>query len=119
VTDRFLSDADTHPMRARQESPRPNYATLSRPRRLALLDGGSSRRTTVMRLCPSGQPAHISLIRRRSRPIISGVSAPSGISIKREDPGRPKNHLTTGPPISVRIAGRGAAISAILHGGPD
>jgi hypothetical protein len=29
VTDSFLSDADTHVMRARQESPRANYATLA------------------------------------------------------------------------------------------
>src|SRR2546427_6825763 len=34
--------------------------------RLAPLDGGRSRRSGVMRLCSSEQPAHISLIRRRS-----------------------------------------------------
>jgi hypothetical protein len=42
--------------------------------RLARLDGGRSRRTTVMRLCP-GQPAYISLIRRRSRLIGTAVGA--------------------------------------------
>src|SRR5437879_2963369 len=43
--------------------------------RLAPLDGGSSRRSGVMRLCSSEQPAHISLIRRRSRSIVSRAPA--------------------------------------------
>jgi hypothetical protein len=53
---------------ARLESPRACYATLGlRPEGFARLDGGSSRRSTVMRLCPAGQPAYIRVIRRRSR----------------------------------------------------
>ena len=57
-------------MLARLESPRACYATLGLwPEGLARLDGGSSRRSTVMRLCPTGQPAHIRVIRRRSRRI--------------------------------------------------
>jgi hypothetical protein len=55
-------------VQARLESPRACYATLGlRPGGLARLDGGSSRRSTVMRLCPPGQPAYIRVIRRRSR----------------------------------------------------
>jgi hypothetical protein len=55
-------------VQARLESPRANYATPGlRPGGLAPLDGGSSRRNTVMRLCPVGQPAYIRVIRRRSR----------------------------------------------------
>ena len=57
-------------VQARLESPRACYATLGlRPGGLARLDGGSSRRSTVMRLCPPGQPAYIRVIRRRSRRI--------------------------------------------------
>src|SRR2546425_1857369 len=56
---------------------------ISRPRRLAPLDGGSSRRTTVMWLCPAGQSTYISLIRRRSRPIVSRAPAPSGIHLHK------------------------------------
>jgi hypothetical protein len=54
--------------------------------RLALLDGGSSRRTTVMRLGPSGQPAYISLIRRRRRLIFRCALAPSGIPFRFHRP---------------------------------
>ncbi len=64
---------DPHAVQARLESPRTRYATPRlRPGRLAPLDGGSSRRSTVMRLCPAGQPAHIRVIRRRSRRIAYG-----------------------------------------------
>ena len=53
---------------ARSEHPRVGYATPGVwPGGLARLDGGNSRRSTVMRLCPSGQPAYIRVIRRRSR----------------------------------------------------
>lgn len=53
---------------ARLESPRACYATPRlRPGGLASLDGGSSRRNTVLRLGPLGQPAHLRVIRRRSR----------------------------------------------------
>jgi hypothetical protein len=59
---------DPHAVQARLESPRTRYATPRLwPGGLALLDGGSSRRSTVMRLCPVGQPAYIRVIRRRSR----------------------------------------------------
>jgi len=55
-------------VQARLESPRRPLATLGpRPGGFARIDGGSSRRSTVMRLCPPGQPAHIRVIRRRSR----------------------------------------------------
>jgi hypothetical protein len=55
-------------MLARLESPRRPLATLGpRPGGFARIDGGSSRRSTVMRPYPSGQPAHIRVIRRRSR----------------------------------------------------
>jgi hypothetical protein len=61
---------ESRTMQARLESPRACYATLGLwPGGLAPLDGGSSRRSTVMRLCPTGQPAHIRVIRRRSRRI--------------------------------------------------
>jgi hypothetical protein len=39
-----------------------------------------------MRLCPRRQSAHISLIRRRSRPIVSHTPTPSG--------SRPQHHET-------------------------
>jgi hypothetical protein len=53
---------------ARLERPRVSYATPGLgPGRLAPLDGDRSRRSTVMRHCPVGQPAHIRVIRRRSR----------------------------------------------------
>jgi hypothetical protein len=51
--------------------------------RALMIDGGSSRRTTVMRLCP-GQPADISLIRGRRRPI-ECEPAPSGLPSGLED----------------------------------
>lgn len=55
-------------VQARLESPRTRYATPRLwPGGLARLDGGSSRRSTVMRHYPPGQPAHIRVIRRRSR----------------------------------------------------
>jgi len=80
--------------------------------RLAPLDGGSSRRSGVMRLCSSEQPAHISLIRRRSRSIVSRAPASSGnrpcrperysdVSIDQEIEGAVTNHLTAGPSISA------------------
>ena len=86
--------------------------------RLAPLDGGSSRRSGVMRLCSSEQPAHISLIRRRSRSIVSRASASSGIhpharaqcahvNIDREIEDARTTRLTAGPSIS--------AISLIRH----
>ena len=57
-----------HRVQARLESPRGDYATPGfTPGGLAPLDGGSSRRSTVMRLGPTGQPAHSRVIRRRSR----------------------------------------------------
>jgi len=59
---------DRRAMQARLESPRRFYATPGPgPGGLAPLAGGSSRRSTVMRHYPSGQPAHIRVIRRRSR----------------------------------------------------
>ena len=59
-------------MQARLESPRRPPATLGlRPGGLAPIDGGSSRRSTVMRLGPSGQSAHIRVIRRRSRLVVA------------------------------------------------
>src|SRR5437899_9463157 len=80
--------------------------------RLAPLDGGSSRRSGVMRLCSSEQPAHISLIRRRSRSIVSRAPASSGyrpcrperysdVSIDQEIEGAVTNRLTAGPSISA------------------
>jgi hypothetical protein len=79
--------------------------------RLAPLDGGRSRRSGVMRLCSSKQPAHISLIRRRSRPIVSRAPASSGIylrfarrstvNIDQEIEGAATNRLTAGPSISA------------------
>jgi len=55
-------------VQARLESPRRPLATLGpRPGGFARIDGGRSRRSTVMRHYPSGQPAHIRVIRRRSR----------------------------------------------------
>src|SRR3989442_11908603 len=82
--------------------------------RLAPLDGGSSRRSGVMRLCSSEQPAHISLIRRRSSSIVSRASASSGnprcppdkcsdVSIGQEIEGAVTNRLTAGPSISASI----------------
>src|SRR3989442_11093884 len=82
--------------------------------RLAPLDGGSSRRSGVMRLCSSEQPAHISLIRRRSSSIVSRASASSGnprcppdkcsdVSIGQEIEGAVTNRLTAGPSISANI----------------
>src|SRR5581483_8946006 len=79
--------------------------------RLAPLDGGSSRRSGVMRLCSSEQPAHISLIRRRSRSCVSRASASSGnrpcppatcsdINIDQEIEDTITNLLTAGPSIS-------------------
>src|SRR5437660_6496318 len=84
--------------------------------RLAPLDGGSSRRSGVMRLCSSEQPAHISLIRRRSRSIVSRAPAPSGnylrspaqgsdVNIDDAIEGAVTNRLTAGPSISARSAG--------------
>ena len=59
---------DPRAVQARLESPRRPHATLRPwPEGLAPLAGGSSRRSTVMRLGPAGQPAHIRVIRRRSR----------------------------------------------------
>src|SRR5918994_1079657 len=66
-----------------------------------------------MRLCSSEQPAHISLIRRRSRSIVSRASASSGIhpnspaqgadiNIDREIEDAVTNRLTAGPSISAR-----------------
>jgi hypothetical protein len=70
---------ERHAMQARLESPRPNYATPGlRPGGLALVDGGSSRRSTVMRLGPPGQPAHIRVIRRRSRLVAALPPGASG-----------------------------------------
>src|SRR5262245_48806365 len=74
---------------------------LRRAGRLALLDGGNSRRTTVMRLYPSGQPAYISVIRRRRRLILRCPSPASGSVCKSEDPIRQKFRLTVGPSISA------------------
>src|SRR5262249_6530716 len=75
------------------------------PGRLAPLDGGSSRRTTVMRLCP-GQPAYISLIRRRRRLILRCAPSPSETLLPSEDPIRQRIHLTVGPSISELLTGR-------------
>src|SRR5262245_5902081 len=72
------------------------------PGRLAPLDGGSSRRTTVMRLCP-WQPAYISLIRRRRRLILRCAPSPSETLLPSEDPIRQRIHLTVGPSISARL----------------
>jgi hypothetical protein len=54
-----------------------------------------------MRLGLSGQPAHISLIRRRRRLILRCASPPSGTLLKRGDPIRRRIRLTVGPSISV------------------
>jgi len=65
-----------------------------------------------MRLCSSEQPAHISLIRRRSRSIVSRAPATSGnrpcrperysdVSIDQEIEGAVTNRLTAGPSISA------------------
>src|SRR5262245_31827254 len=83
--------------------------------RLALLDRGSSRRTTVMRIGSSEQPAHISLIRRRRRLILRCALSTSGNSLEPfsncGDPIRQRICLTVGPSIS---AGTGAIIATCL-----
>src|SRR5262249_38427639 len=76
--------------------------------RLAPLERGSSRRTTVMRhSIPVEGSAYISLIRRRRRLILRCASSPSGTFSKRRstltDPIRQRIHLTDGPSISVRL----------------
>ena len=66
-----------------------------------------------MRLYSSEQPAHISLIRRRSRSIVSRASASSGnrpcpptkcsdVNIDQEIEGAVTNRLTAGPSISAK-----------------
>src|SRR2546425_10173261 len=93
--------------------------------RLAPLDGGSSRRSGVMRLCSSEQPAHISLIRRRSRSIVSRAPASSGnrpcrperysdVSIDQEIEGAVTNRLTAGPSISARACGGPGRVLLLL-----
>jgi hypothetical protein len=87
---------------------------IFRSGRLAPLDGGSSRRSGVMRLCSSEQPAHISLIRRRSRSIVSRAPAssrnprcpapdnrPNVFDIGQEIEAAVTNRLTAGPSISA------------------
>ena len=67
-----------------------------------------------MRLCSSEQPAHISLIRRRSRSIVSRAPAPSGnylrspaqgsdVNIDDAIEGAVTNRLTAGPSISASM----------------
>jgi hypothetical protein len=67
-----------------------------------------------MRLCSSEQPAHISLIRRRSRSIVSRAPASSGtypcspaqcsdVNIDDEIEGAVTNRLTAGPSISASL----------------
>src|SRR5437773_952602 len=93
--------------------------------RLAPLDGGSSRRSGVMRLCSSEQPAHISLIRRRSRSIVSRAPASSGnrpcrperysdVSIDQEIEGAVTNRLTAGPSISATFRCRTRATDPVF-----
>jgi YD repeat-containing protein len=88
-------------MRARLESPRASYATPATPSRTTR---APRRRqlptTTVMRLCP-GQPAYISLIRRRRRPIVCRAPSPSEIAPKNPDPLRQRFCLPVGPSISA------------------
>src|SRR5262249_31455055 len=79
------------------------------PGRLAPLDGGSSRRTTVMRLCP-GQPAYISLIRRRRRLILRCAPSPSETLLTSGDPIRQRIHLTVGPSISANETTRAGCL---------
>ncbi len=66
--------------------------------------------------CAESEFSHLCLIRRRSRPIVSRASAPSGIysahpkpcsdlSIDEEIEDTVKNHLTDGPSISVSTGG--------------
>src|SRR5262249_49608980 len=52
---------------------------------------------------PLGQPAHISVIRRRRRLILRCPSPASGSLWKSEDPIRQKFRLTVGPSISARL----------------
>jgi len=93
---------DSGAMQARLESPRRFYATPGlRPGGLAPSDGGSSRRSTVMRLGPAGQPAHSRVIRRRSRPI-------------RVRPRRLKTFALRSP---ARRARRATPLGARLRGG--
>src|SRR5205809_3868997 len=98
--------------------------------RLAPLDGGSSRRSGVMRLCCSEQPAHISLIRRRSRSIVSRAPASSGnrpcrperysdVSIDQEIEGAVTNHLTAGPSISATFRCKTQTIDSVFIRGGD
>jgi hypothetical protein len=122
MTPRFPSGGGHGAMRARLESPRASL-TMRRPvsgsGRLAPLDGGSSRRSGVMRLRSSEQPAHISLIRRRSRFIVSRAPASSGnppcraetcsgITIDPDIEGAITNRLTAGPSMSARTPSHGA-----------
>src|SRR5262245_34289093 len=88
--------------------------SVCRSGRLALLDGGSSRRTSVLRLCPRRSSAHISLIRRRSRPIVTPAPTSSGsrphhretftrVNVDREIDDAQTNPLTAGPSISADV----------------
>src|SRR5947199_9248239 len=93
--------------------------------RLAPLDGGSSRRSGVMRLCSSEQPAHIRLNRRRSHSIVRRAPASSGnrpcrperysdVSIDQEIEGAVTNHLTAGPSISATGSPRLSGLVIVL-----
>lgn len=78
-------------VQARLESPRRPLATLGpRPGGFARIDGGRSRRSTVMRHYPSGQPAYIRVIRRRSRLTAYGPGRLRSLFHRR--PRRPLRH---------------------------
>lgn len=94
-------------VQARLESPRRHYAIPAHlPGELAPLDGGSSRRSTVMRLGPSGQPAHIRVIRRRSRLTRHRPGASGAHPVRTSTPPRPLGH-TVGRPAGVVESCRG------------
>ena len=94
-------------VQARLESPRRHYAIPAHlPGELAPLDGGSSRRSTVMRLGPSGQPAYIRVIRRRSRLTRHRPGASGAHRVQTRTPPRPLRH-TAGRPAGVVESCRG------------
>ncbi len=112
----FRRRASRHRTRSRTAS------SLSSRTWMAVSSPARNSRTSfaAMRLGSSEQPAHISLIRRRSRSIVSRAPASSGIyprsparcsdvNIDEEIEGAVTNRLTAGPSIS---AIRGAAVYA-------
>src|SRR5687768_7750789 len=58
-----------------------------------------------MRLCSTKQSAHISLIRRRSRSVVSRAPASSGTCTDDNIEGAARNRLTADPSISVTATG--------------